>query len=362
MKEGILMAQAVSKLSPAQRSANFKLATRKYEQGISTMTFQEGQTVSTILPKSRFGQKIFLMVAGTFTASHASKTVFAKTPFDKYNLLKQVRVQMNNGFNPYQIGGRDLYLYNLTSNMTNESLDVDPFTTTTLGNVVSVGGTSNAVKFCVELPFTINERDEVGILNLQNPETSVTLSVDCETIKQALMTDSDVTISNVNIVLTPVLVTFSIPALVDAVPDYSIIKLVSEDMRNIPSNGEFRIALPTGLTYRKLMIFVASDTLGTALSTAQLTKIQIAFNQADVPISVPTEYLAWKNKVDYQGSIPKGCFVLDMSTQGIANLGGSRDYIDTEGITNFELILSLSGITGTTNTVWVIAEKLAKLQ
>lgn len=351
-----------SKLSPAQKSANFKLATRQYVQTLPSMTFAEGQTVSVILPKSRFGQKLYLQVAGAFTTTHASKTTFAKTPFDKYNLLKQIRLQLNNGFNPYQISGRDLYFYNQVSNCVNDYLDADPFGTTQLGNVVSVGGTSNTIKFTLEMPLTINDRDEVGIINLQNPETSVTLSIDCDTIKNSLMTDTDITTSAVSIVITPILVSFTIPALPDAVPDYSIMKLVGEDMRNVPSNGEFRIALPTGLTYRKLLIFVASDTIGTALDTTKLTKVQIAFNQADIPVSVPTDYLAFRNKADYQGSLPKGVFCLDFATQGLANLGGSRDYIDTEGITNFELILTFSGLSGTTNTVWVVSEKLAKLQ
>jgi hypothetical protein len=355
-------ATAVSKLSPAQRSANFKLATRRYEQTLPTMTYADASTISVILPKSRFGAKLYIQIAGSFTCTHATKTTFAKQPNGMYNLLKQIRLQLNNGFNPYQISGRDLYLYNQVSDSTNDFLDSDPDGTSVMGNVVSSAGTVNTIKYTLEMPLTINERDEVGIVNLQNPETSCTLSIDCDTIKTSLMSDTDIAVSAVNIVITPVLVSFSIPALPDAVPDYSIIKLVSEQMINIPSNGDFRIALATGLTYRKILIYVASDTLGTPLSTAQLTKIQLAFNQADVPISVSADYIAWKNKVDYQGSLPKGCFCLDMSTQGIANLGGSGDYIDTDGITNFELVLSFAGISGTTNTVWVIAEKLAKLQ
>jgi len=71
-----------SKLSPAQRSANFKLATRKYEQTIPTMTYAEGQTVSVILPKSRFAQKLYLQIAGTFTSSHATKTTFANSSIE----------------------------------------------------------------------------------------------------------------------------------------------------------------------------------------------------------------------------------------------------------------------------------------
>lgn len=349
-----------SKLNPAQRSANFNLQTRAYEQGLGSMSFAESQTIQQVLPKSRFAQHLYLLVTGSFTCAHASKTTFAKAPFDKYNLLKQIRLNYNSGFNPYQISGSKLWLYNQLQNGLNDYLDADNFGTNVLGNTVSVGGTSNAVKFALECPLTINQRDTIGLINLQSVETSLTLQIDCDSVK-SVMTDTDITISNVNITITPVLRTFSIPAMADAVPDYSILKLVNEDSRQIIGNGDNRFTLQTGLTYRRILFFVTSDGK-TALPASDIVKVQVALNQADTPYSFSGDYLAYKNKVEYQGSLPLGVYCIDFADNGLVNYAGARDYLDTEALTQLDLIITFAGLSGSTNMIYIIPEKLAKLQ
>jgi hypothetical protein len=55
-----------------------------------------------------------------------------------------------------------------------------------------------------------------------------------------------------------------------------------------------------------------------------------------------------------------GYFAFDFSTQGIANLGGSRDYIDTEKLQEFWLKINFKNLTGNSNYVYVVSEKLAR--
>ncbi len=346
-------------LTPAQRSANFNLQTRQYIQSLGTMTFGQGQTISQIMPKSRFAQKLTLLVSGTFTCTHATKTTFVKSQFDKYNILKQIRLNYNSGFNPYQISGSKLYLHNLITQGRNKFLDSDVFATNVLQNVVAVGGAINTIKFALDCPLSINERDTIGLINLQNLESSLTLEIDCDNVA-TVMTDTDITVSAVNITITPVLTTFSVPALPDAVPDYSILKLVNEDARQIIGNGENRFILQTGLTYRRIMFYITSDGV-TPIANANLTKIQLAFNQADTPYSVSSDYLAYKNKLEYQGSLPVGCYCIDFADSGQVNYAGARDYVDTESLTQFELVLTFSGLAGNNNKIYIIPEKLAKL-
>jgi hypothetical protein len=350
----------VSKLSPQARALNFMQATRKYHQILESRQFLEGQTLSFQLPKTRLLSNIYLMVSGTFKTTHASKTTFQKGVFDKYNLIKQTRLSINNGFNPFSISGGMLNLYNKVNLFKNLNLAPDVYGNDTLENVVSSAGTTNKVKFALELNVALNERDTVGLQNLQSESTLVTLQVDCGYLKD-MMKDTDINTSDCNIMITPVIETFSIPAHPDAQPDISIIKLVNEETRQVVSAGEMIINLQTSFTYRKLYVYVASDTAKTPMDKDLITGFQLVFNQADTPINVPADFVTYENRKEYQGAVPQGCYVFDFSSQGIANLGGARDYIDTERLNEFWLKIKFGNITGNSNYVTVVSEKLARL-
>jgi uncharacterized protein YqeY len=195
------------------------------------MVFKEGETVSTNFPKTRFLSKVYVRVKGSFTLKHATKTTYTSSNFNMYRLLRQIRIKINNGFAPYQIGGTELSLYNLMNRY--NDLGADNFKINSIDNVVSTTGAVNKINYTLELPITINERDSIGLILLQNEQTVVTLEVDCGQIKD-IMTDTDVEVVSHNINITPVLETYSIPQDPNAVPDYSIIKLVNEQIETCP--------------------------------------------------------------------------------------------------------------------------------
>lgn len=345
-------------ISPQVRASNFMQSTRQYKQELPSMSFSEGQTVSVSFPKTRFLSKVSLRLKGSFKTSHASKTSFTKAKFDMYKLIRQLRMSINNGFNPFQIGGAELYLYNVMNKYSAPT--ADPLKTEFMGNTVSVAGTSNEVCFTLDLPVTLNDRDPIGLLLLQNEQTVVTLNVDCGYIKD-IMTDSDVNVSDINIKLIPVLETFSVPMLPEAIPDYSIIKLVNEQIENVVGAGDMIVKLPVGLTYRRVLIYIAQDANFTPINHANLGNFQLVFNQADTPYNVSADHIAYENRKAYAGQLPAGCYALDFSSQGIAGLGGGRDYIDTERLTEFWLRINFANINGASNYVYVISEKMAKL-
>lgn len=345
-------------LSPAQRAILFAQQTRQYEQEISSMVFKEGETISTNFPKTRFLSKIYLKVKGSITLKHETKTTYTASNFDMYRLLRQIRVKINNGFTPYQVGGVELYLYNL---MNKENLVIDDnFSVDYLGNVVSPAGAVNKINYTLELPITLNDRDSIGLLLLQNEQTVVSLEIDCGNIKD-IMTDTDVEVTGYNINVTPILETFSIPQDKNAIPDYSIIKLVNEQIENVTSVGDMIVKLQTGLTYRKFLVYIAKDSKFTPFEHEKLDRFSLVMNQADIPYNISADHVAYKNRIAYGGKLPKGCYAFDFSTQGYANYGGSRDYIDTERLTEFWLKINFKEIEGTNTNVYIIAEKLARL-
>jgi hypothetical protein len=356
----IVNAQNKPKYTPAQRLVLFAQLTRKYEQQNPTAIFADNTQLNLPLPKARFLSHIYLLVKGSFKAAHASKTSFAFANFGKYNLLKRVQLSINNGFNPYDISGNMLSIYNSVNKFSVS--DSDPYGINVCGNTVSAAGTTNEVCFLVELPITVNKRDMIGLVNLQDPTMIASLNLTCGAMLDMIATaDKDVTISNVNINITPIIESFSVPTNPDAIPDYSVLKLVHEQSENVVNTNEMTIKLPIGLIYRKFFIYLAQDANFTPIDTSKVAGFSIVFNQADSPVQVPAQYVAYKNTQDYDAGLPKGCYAFDFSTQGIANMGGGRDYIDSEKITEFWLKISFNNLTGSSNYVYEVSEQLAKL-
>lgn len=339
------------KLTPAQKASMFAAATRQNWQKIPATALVENNTVSFTIPKARLLSRTWLKIQGTFTAAHASITTLTKARMAPWGLIKQIRLQVNNGFNPYQVSGKGVYIYNSVALQQNVMDAI-----TTLGNTASVGGTSNTLDILVDLTDVLNDRDPVGLVLAQNQETVITVSIDFGTVV-SLFTDASITTSAVAINVTPITETFTVPASPDAIPDLSVLKLVAEQNFNIPASGSTQIIkLPVGQTYRKIMLnFEASANV--AMTDTQIGDISLIFNQADIPYIIPADVLRKINTKAYGTALPSGVLILDMSDQGIANLGGSRDLIDTERLTEFWV----SFIPGTTGNVQVVNETLTRL-
>lgn len=344
--------QGKNKLTPAQKASMFAAATRQNWQKIPATALSENNTVTFTIPKARLLSRTWLKIQGTFTIAHASVTALTKARMAPWTLIKQIRLQVNNGFNPYQISGKGVYQYNSIAADTN-LMD----TITTLGSTASSGGTSNTIDILVDLTDVLNDRDPVGLVLAQNQETVITVSIDFGTVA-SLFTDSATTTSLIAINVTPVTETFTVPASSDAIPDLSVLKLVAEQNFNIPASGSAQvIKLPVGQTYRKiLMNFEASTNV--AMTDAQIGDLSLIFNQADIPYIIPADVLRKINTKAYGAALPAGVLVWDFSDQGVANLGGSRDLIDTERLTEFWVSFN----PGTTGNVQVVSETLTRLQ
>jgi hypothetical protein len=345
-----------SKLSPAQRNMLFAQATRQHWQDLAPVNFVDGETVSFELPKVRLTSKVMLLVEGTVTVTHSSQTSFTPAAFAPYNLFKQVRVGVNNGFNPYQVSGIGLYLYNRTR------LNADAFDRVSsgrnlavLGTAASAGGSANPIKFLVELPFTINDRDPVGLILTQNPQTVVTVSIDFNSLTALLSSATGYTVTG-NITITPIVESYTVPVIADALPDISVIKLVSEQNQAIPGPGDVVVKLPVGYTYRKIIAYITNSSGGVADS--DLGEFQLKFNQADIPYRVKPGMLQAINQLYYGKALENGVYVFDFSYQGLPNYGGARDYVDTERLTEFWLQTTAAAA----GNIMLVTETLARLQ
>lgn len=330
-------AQQVKQVDPAVRAAMFAQMTRQHIRSMPSESANAGETITFTLPKVRLLSKIWLLVTATVKVTHASASTFQPHPFAPWNLLRRVSVDANNGFSPLVVSGRDLYFYNLVLH--------DPRTLTrqtsgrgrvVMTNQAGSSGATNTIRFLAELPITLNDRDPVGLILLQNEETVVTVTVDVGDPAQLLAAEqTGYTVTLENLTVTPVVESFSIPAVPDAFPDISVLKLVQSTTESIAGAGQHVMKLPVGTTYRKLLLYI-EDANGNGVADSALNgDIEIIFNQADIPYSIPPVVLAGINAAQFGTTFPDGLYVFDLSYQGLPNYGGARDYIDTERLTEF---------------------------
>jgi hypothetical protein len=353
---------AEQKYTAQQRAALFAQMTRQNLHMLPGQAVTSApQSVQFVLPKARYLSNIFLNVSAKVKVTHASATTITVPTFAPYQLIRRVSVDLNNGFSPFIIGGKDLAVYNL------DRLNPDiviPQTTNDRGNayisggVASSSGTDNTINFTLQLPITLNPRDPVGLILLQNEATQVTLTVDVGQPGDVYDNAANYTFALTSCSITPMIETFTVPALEEAKPDISVLKLVSSKAESFPGSGQNIVKLNVGTIYRKLFVML-EDADGAAFADADVTSnLELVFNQADIPYSIKPQLLTHKNSLDLGYTLPKGVYLFDFTNQGIPNLGGSRDYIDTERLTEFWVRFNSTKA----GKVTVISENLTRLK
>lgn len=353
-----------NQLTPVQRAQLFSMSTRQNWQQEPVLTAQPNSTISFDIPKVRLLSRIRLLVEATLTATHASQNTFTPKRFAPYSLLRNVRVDANNGFSPWSVSGMGAYLHMLCSSPhasqlvpvigSNNQLGR---ARAVMGNEASASGKDNTIRFVVDLPIALNDRDPIGLILAQNQETLITVTVDVGDASDLVADSSGYTLDLSNVKITPLVESFSIPPDPRAIPDLGTLKLVQE-LRERSSGGVHHVRLPVGLTYRRLIFYIEDENSGAPLRDDQFGgPFRLLFNQADNPYRISPTLLAAINQEQYRQVLPEGVYAFDFSYQGIPNYGGSRDYVDTERLTEFWLEFSYAQAA----QVRVIYETLSRL-
>lgn len=325
------------KITPQQAAQFFAQMTRQNYQMIPAIAGAESSTVAFQLPKVRLTSRVRFMFEATLKVTHSSATSYTAPDVGPFAVIRGVSVNLNNGFSPFKVSGKQLYMYSLLR----DNASILTPTTSGRGKVVqgltaSSSGANNTIRFIADLPLTLNDRDPVSLILTQNQETTVDVSIDIGAASSLLASTSGYTAVLSNIIITPMVESFSIPAVKEAFPDLSVLKLVQGATASIPGSGIFTYKFPVGMTYRKI-VFLVEDSSG-GVDDADLTgDIELLLNQADRPYKINPKILAAINQEQFGVTLPAGMYAFDWSYQGIANYGGTRDYIDTERLTEFWL-------------------------
>ncbi|MCU5087558.1 cytoplasmic protein [Bacillus cereus] len=352
---------AEQKVSAQQRAMMFATATRQYYQTLPTeQVKEEGSTIEFRLPKARLLSRIFLHVKAVATLKSNGASI-ERDAMSPYKILRRITLDLNNGFSPYIVSGQELYMYNVLRQNPEVLLPgISKQSTNYVENVASTTGKDGSIEFTLPIPVALNERDPVGMVLLQNMESNVTLTIDVDKLANAynLNATNQDRVDFKSMKVTPMLETFSVPPDPVAFPDISVLKLVQSKRDTFTGGGQSTFELDTGNIYRKILFYV-KDKDGNPMSPEDFQgNIELVFNQADTPYSVPASVLTHINHLNLGHPLPKGMYCFDFSNQGVPNLGGFRDYIDTERLTVFWLRFASQKA----GDITIVSEKLSRLR
>ena len=345
-----------------QRNALFAQATRQNIQGMAKKKITQGATsVSFEIPKARLLSKIWLEIDYNFTLYSETITVVDTSKLTPYAPIRRISLDLNNGWSPYVLDGKS---YAVLAGMRQQSHVVYPQTESEKGFCycpakfnVSSEGAENTMRTTIELPLCLNDRDPIGIILAQSPETLIEVKVDFEPEASMIPLDDGVTLEVEEITVQPIVETFSIPAVQEAFPDISVVKLCTSRTEMFAGNGQNLIDLVTGTIYRKIA-FIIEDLDGNPFSDEDITSnIDLIFNTADVNYSVPPKLIRHKNEMQFGEEQPKGVYIFDFSDNGIPNYGGTRDYIDSTKLTMFQVRFN----SNKAGRIRIVSENLARL-
>lgn len=351
-------------ISPQQRALNFGAYTRQHKQTLGSQTGTANSHIEFEVPKARLLQSINLLCEVTLDKKQVSKTEFLSMndKLSLYNVLRRVSVDYNNGFSPVVASGKDIAIMNMLR-LNSECMIPSTFEDKTMCTIKSEAGYEVddadilVVKenqyltyyFYLEIPLTLNDRDPSGLVLAQNGQTLINFAVDIS--DKAFNYDVD------SVKITPVLTTFSVPAVESAFPDLSVLKVLDSRKETFTGGGSNLIKLPVGMIYRKIVLYFEDDN-GNPMSADDITSnIEILFNTADVPYSVNPKALRLTNTSQNGYRLPEGYYAFDFTYQGIPNYGGSRDYVDCERLTTCELRFT----TQESGKITIISEKISRL-
>lgn len=344
----------------------FREATRQNITELPSKEYVSGGKVFFELPKVGLLSKLILHVTATdtLTAGTGSITASARGP---WNLIKRIRLIANSGASIFDVSGYGCYLIN---NLTRygHSPGSTIFDRSIGTNVYNFPTSTGTLKFGLEIPIGINDRDAIGYLLLQNNATQLVLEVEFNAAGGSSAIDNmHVLTGNATAALSSSTVGvtmeyFNVPREQKDYPALNVVHQWLEQQDSIVSTGTYTKTLLRGNTYMRLLHYV---TLNGTLNTADVDKLRIIYNQNEVPYTISQLPQLLLQRSRYGMDLPAGTFVHDWYySNGLVSLGDSRDFINSAAVTEFQSEITIgSGATlgSGTNFLNTLTEQLIRI-
>lgn len=311
-----------------QAVPTFQQSTRLKYVNVTTLTKPVGGGITQIdIPKSGLLHRLYLRISVT-TAGALS----VLNPYGISAAIRRVRLTLNSGIDLINISGPGYHW--LLRDMVDNFLDVSA--QSTARNAILTATTYN---LDMVLPVSLNAKDAIGLVMLQNEETLATLVIDWESDAN-LATGMTLTGT-----CTPMMAVFEVPQDPRSYPDLSVLQQIIEDSVAVPAGADYTYNWQRGATYLGTYHLMQANGFTRAVLRAQqsmiladldagrMVALQNSINERDLTLSGGAitgsdKRIFW----DFSG------------TDGLGMFGVGRDVIDSSRLTDLATVITPAGV------------------
>lgn len=328
-----------------QKKMPFRAGTRQKYYSMNPMVYAAGQTLTQVLPQVGMLSALFVQVAGTITYSAAG----ALADQGPWNVLNRLQVLSNIGSAVLvDLSGFGAYLVQQLLGSGNYRPDVAGSGASAASPLIysfPLSGTAVPFRLSYILPIGANDgiNFDTGLINLQAPQTQVTLSIQC-----GQLTDAATNVTAIAATIGVGYWYYEIPDLsMFTLPPLSLVRTL-EDQIPVAATGEQVYTLPP---------------MGTVLQAVQMLTLNgvrsdafdngfVRFNKSDTIYNIPAGMQRMLERSRYGLNPVVGTFFWDFwHAYGEVSQGDVRDAIDTEAVStvDFGITVSSGAVLGANN-------------
>ena len=296
-----------------------------------------GTTLTWDIPKTGILGGLMLVITG-----HITGTVCHCNALGLSNIINRVRLIANAGINLIDVSGvgyhyliRDFVEHNM-----------DPVPQAAFGACAA-----GAYDLSMFFPISLNARDPLGLIMLQNEDTQLRLEVEVN----AATACAEGGITGHEIDVQPTLDIFTVPLDKKDWPPFDFAHTWNEEQATVAAAGQFQWNWPRGNIYAQVL-----HGLGLGVAGADgYTNYQLRVNQSEYLFDNPTSFIE-RNTSRFRGiaKVAGACPVDFLSESGLGNYGSGRDLLDSRQLTDISSIFQATGA----DTLYTVKRQLVPLR
>lgn len=293
--------------------------------GAKTSVATTGETLVWDLPKTGIYGGVYLKIRPSITGTPSTPSAVGQA-----RLIARVRISANAGINLADFSGEGYHF--LIRDFLEDGVDVVPDST---GRAAVASGTGILDMW---IPASINGRDPIGLINLQNPDTQLRLEVEIGALTRIA---NDLTA--LSCIVHPVYEMFRMPLAKEDRPKFDFVQTFQEEQASVTTGVEHVFNWLRGNTYLSVIQgCTLASTPADSWTTAALRVNQNDYlRPALAPVFYTREFNRFHGRARILGVIPFDLITLS----GLGNYGSLRDLLNTAQLTDIQSVILPSATT-----------------
>ena len=316
-------------------ATGFNFNTRRVVQalGVIARPAGGGPSAPIVLPKVGLVSRIWLFIRGAFVGLAGTPNVLGHAA-----VIRRVRLTLNSGIDVWNTSGPGYhYLYR---NFHNNYLN--PFPATTANNVITGAlAPGEACNIDMLVDVALNNRDPVGLINLQSEQVAASLNIDWEA--DAVVDANVAPTVLTGFVCAPFVEFFTLPSDPANMPPLNLIHQTVEIAEAVAGAGFYTYNWPRGNIYAGVYHgqgFLA----GVGAGADAITALTIRSNQSSFPYTSTIPMLDADYGATHGAARRLGTYPIDLlGTSGLGAYGLARDMIDSSQLTDLATVMTMLG-------------------